>query len=620
MEGNTQSDQFFTPNLEEVYLPLMGPDLLKFIRGICTAFVIKTVSLKFSDDQSCFEYAAFEVLADEHLKIISSASKDQLKEYVGTDVPEDIKSFIAKTVPISIYDKKNFSAVMLKKATLEVESGRKPEVEIISIAEDDRIHPRLRDLLSPDMNFVCSVPLFVNEYPIGVLWGMRKNRLEQTQKKEIAWQLESIHEAINNIVAQELERGRDTYFTKRLIEKVDATSQIYRRFYTTLAKQPLPIKSTIAHSYTFEKSYRLDTSFIIPTSNGFNISLKHYIPEEENDHNKVLLMIPGFFCNRSLMDRMAMEMCLRHGYKCYSLDMRGRSKYTLPDSGYVGGGWTIDDYIWQDYPAALRWIINRHPGQKIVVYGHSMGGMIAKFYASAYHQAGRFAEYSSLPDPYKYIDAIITITSPSYVDLKAQIPFFEVLKSFGRFIGTSPLADSMYQMISMGIISPFATVDLNHFFNFINNVFSSARIFSFNVGTSVPTVKDFIGYDQITSPEWYFFMENVFCEEAIKVIVQFARSLLNRNAFTSYDGKIDYTAEQANLHIPLMSIIGTKDTIAPPETIEYGFEFVKSAKKKKLEYDQGHLGIVFHPETVRLIGKETKTWLQQVYETPVVTN
>ena len=603
------NDLFHVPNINDIYIPPIPPLLKDFVKDVCTAFVNKVVSLKFSDDESCFDYSVFELVEKNHIRIVASSSQSQLREIVMTGVPEEIRSFNAKTVPIDLDDQQNLSSWMIRRATLVITNGKKPDVEIIAIAEDDRIHPHLQKLFTANMNFVAGVPLFVRGQPIGVLWGIRKDRLEQTQKKEITWQMQSMYEGIDNVVAQEFDRGADGYFARRIIEKLDATSQIYRRYYTKVHGQKLPVKSTVAHSYTYEKSYRLDTSFNIPTRGGFSVSLKQYLPEEENASKKILLMIPGFFCNRSLMDRLAMEMSLRHGYKIYSADIRGRSKFTIPPQGFVGNGWTVDDYIWQDFPAIIGWLSKQHPDYKIIIMGHSMGGMIAKFYCSAHEKAKSLINWD-LPDPHKHIAGVISITSPSYIDLKARIPFFEVMKSFARFFGSSTLADPVYSMINMGILSPFATINLNRFFSVVNNVSNSVRMFSFNVGTSIPTVKDFIGYEQITVPEWYFFMENVFCEEAIKVIIQFARSLLNNNSFVSYDGKINYTEEQKKLDIPVFLAVGTKDTIAPPQTVEHGFDEFKSRIKHKAEYDQGHLGIVFHPETVRLIGEETHQWMQ----------
>lgn len=220
--------------------------------------------------------------------------------------------------------------------------------------------------------------------------------------------------------------------------------------------------------------------------------------------------------------------------------------------------------------------------------------------------------YGFLPDPERHLAGIVSITSPSYIDLETGVKLIEYIISLGRTFGSTDFANTIVKILSMGILSPFATIDLNRLFSVLNSVSNSARALSFDVSTRIPTLKDFIGYDQITTPEWYFFTENVFCEEAVKVVIQFARSLLDHNAsFSSYDGEFDYANEQAGLTIPLFSIIGTKDKIAPPETIEYGISIIGSENVRKSHYEQGHMGICFHPETVKSIGEETNDWIRQ---------
>lgn len=85
------------------------------------------------------------------------------------------------------------------------------------------------------------------------------------------------------------------------------------------------------------------------------------------------------------MDKVARELSLRHGYRVFSMDMRGRSRRTLPLFG-IREGWTVDDFIQEDFPAVLAWIKENFPNEQLVVVGHSMGGMIPRFYCSAYEE------------------------------------------------------------------------------------------------------------------------------------------------------------------------------------------------------------------------------------------
>ena len=78
-------------------------------------------------------------------------------------------------------------------------------------------------------------------------------------------------------------------------------------------------------------------------------------------------------------------------------------------------------------------------------------------------------------------------------------------------------------------------------------------------------------------------MEDVFCEESIKVLLQFLRSQLGHDkSFWSYDGQINYTQEQQdNFELLIFSVIGNLDKIVPAETIEDVLNLPKPKKIKK---------------------------------------
>jgi poly(3-hydroxyalkanoate) synthetase len=55
-----------------------------------------------------------------------------------------------------------------------------------------------------------------------------------------------------------------------------------------------------------------------------------------------------------------------------------------------------------------------------------------------------------------------------------------------------------------------------------------------------------------------------------------------------------------NFKLPIYSVVGTVDQIVPGETLE-DLALLKSENKVITQYEQGHLGIIFHNETVRKI-------------------
>jgi hypothetical protein len=597
---------------EDIHIFPISQPVYSFLEKVWSSFVNKMVGLTFSNDKHMFDHSIFEVISGTELKIVASSTHFKMKEMIGKRSSKDIREFIGKTKPISIYDEANESAKIIRKSILAFSHSKRPDVEIVNL-KDSKIHPYMKTLLTATMRYAVGIPLIVKENPIGILWGIRKEKLTETQKEEIVQQLHTLFDVIEYVIGLEVDRKGDDYFARKNIEKSDTTSVIHHLLYTTQETQKDPITSIVAYSHSFKVMYRLDASFIVPTKDGYSVSLKHFAPEEMNNVKKIILMIPGFFCRRSVMDKLAREMALKYGYRVFSMDMRGRSKYTLPRNKR-DNSWTLDDYIQDDFPAVIEWIKAQYPDHRIVVMGHSMGGMIPRFYTGAYNKIRQLEGKESIPNPYDYLDGIVSITSPNYMNLASQVFGMDLIRSGVKLISNKTIYDAIFNLASFPVSSTVQSIDLNKFFRFILNLHSSLRQFSFSMSSKIVNLNDFIGYRQITPPEWYFFVEDVFCEESIKVLLQFIRSQLSHEkSFWSYDGSINYTEEQHNnLELPVFSVVGTLDKIVPHDTIE-GIMEAPLIKNKKIEhYEQGHLGIIFHQETVKKITKEADKWIRSL--------
>ncbi|MEM7180463.1 MAG: alpha/beta fold hydrolase [Spirochaetota bacterium] len=593
---------------DDIYIFPVPENLYRFIEKVWSAFANKMVALRFFNDEPIFNHSVFEVIQDEALKIVASSTYFRLKEIANKKGQKDIDAFIAKTLPTSFQDPINLSVKFIQQAIIEFTQGKRPGIQVVNLREQT-IHKNIEGLLTETMNYAVGLPLFVKENPIGILWGIRKDPFTKEQHKEATQQLSSLFDVIEFVVAKELDERLDPYYARKNIEKSDANSMSQFLFYTKVPKQKNPVTSIIFKSHSYDKIYRLDASFIIPTANGYHVSLKKFAPEQKNTSNKILLMIPGFFCRRSVMDKVAREMALRYGYQVFSMDMRGRSRQTLPPGG-IRDGWTIDDYIQEDFPAVIDWLRKNYPEDKVVVVGHSMGGMIVRFYASAYHLIRKMNRHKILPDPEEHIAGVVSITSPNHIHLKTNILGLDALKRGMGMIPNNPLSDLLFNVTSTSMNTAFTTIDLNKFFKFLLNLHSSLRNFSFTIGTKMVNIKDFVGYKQISPSEWYFLVEDIFCEESTKVILQFIRSQLSGDkSFLSYDGSINYSAEQRNFMLPMYSVLGTLDAIAPADVLREDLLDFNAPNMVKVEYEQGHLGIIFHMETVRDMCKGINQWI-----------
>ncbi|MFB5649762.1 alpha/beta fold hydrolase [Leptospira wolffii] len=596
---------------EDIYIFPLSDATNLFLQKVWNAFVNKMVAMALPNGKPVFQYSVFEAIQGKNLKIVASSTHFRMKEVANRIGLQSIEEFIRNTIPISIQDPDNLSAKYLREAILSVEKKSRPEVYFHSL-DDERVHPNLKQLLTKTMNYAAGIPLFVKGFPIGMLWGIRRDNMTPEQEEEVRQQLYSLYDVVDFVISKEMGVKGDPYYARKNIEKSDLHSRAKHLFYTRGFGQSEPVTTIVFDSHTYQRSYRLDASYLIPSGDGFSVSIKRFEPKERNDTGKNLLLIPGFFCRRSVMDKVARELCLKHGYRVFSMDMRGRSRRTLPTFG-IREGWTVDDFIQEDFPAVLAWLRDNFPNEKLVVVGHSMGGMIPRFYSSAYEEILKQKPNSPvpLPRPDDYISGIVSITSPNFIRLQAQIPGLDVLKMGLKLLPSKTISDFLFDLTSFSLQTTLPTVDLNKFFKFLLGLHSSLRAVSFDLHAKVVNLRDFVGYKQISPPEWYFLIEDIFCEESTKVVLQFLRSQLGQDlSFLSYDGTLDYTALQKNLKIPLLSVLGSLDKVVPSETIQEDLAALPHKKNKIISYEQGHLGIVFHMPVVREMCSEIDGWIR----------
>lgn len=610
----TLAEQPFLPGKKYIYIPEVDEEIYDFIKKIWNSFVNKIVSMTFTERDYCFDYGIFEVIDGEFIRIVAISSQIGLVDIAKNKIPKEFAEFRNKTRPTRVSYQTSLTSSFLRESIVKKGEGVQLPIAVVNLREDKRVHPKLKEIIPRDMNYIVGIAIFFADNPVGVLWGVRKDPLKPRQKMLMFPQLHSLSNGISTIMNLEFNRGKYGHQSVRKnIEKLDTNSTIQNLFYTRRDGQAVSVRSIIGRSTRYNVNYRLDASYIIPTSKGFSISLKRFLPEYENKTKKTLLMIPGFFCRRSLFDLLGREMAFRYGYKVISLDYRGRDKRTLPKNGSYDA-WSIDDFISEDFPRALTWIKEQYPDDSIVVYGHSMGGMIARYYTGSYAMIKKVTGRNDLPDPENHLAGIVSIASPDCVDLKLGIPCADLMKMGAKLIPDAfqlnTISGNIFnKLLSLTVSTLIPTINLNRFFTYINGINDSMRQFTYDLSTQYLSLHDFVGFSEVTAPELYLFMEDILCEESTKVMIQFFRSQLFGNSILSFDGKINYKEDLKNIKIPVYHISGSMDVIAPQESIDCVYNEGSSAQKQIKTYPQGHLGLIMHPETVREIARTTDQWI-----------
>lgn len=609
------SEQPYYPEENSIHIPVVRESLYLFIKKIWHSIVNKMVSIEFAEGCYCFDHSLFEVIDGDQIKISAISSQIRLDDIAQKKIPQEFKNFIKATSPYAL-NGSSYTSNLIREGISKAGRGELPPIDYINLKEDARIHPKIKALLTETMNYAVAIPLFFNNNPIGVLWGVRKKPLAAEQLDVLIPQLHSFTKSISTIISLEVTKKKpDIPAIRRTIEKIDTTSLIKGLLYTRQKGQQLPIRTIFGWSIRYGKNFRLDASYIIPTAKGYSISLKSFLPEQMNDSKRTLLMIPGFFCRRSVFDLLAREMCFKYGYKVISMDLRGRSKHTLP-GGMHYEGWSLDEFINEDFPAAIKWIREQYPDDRIVVYGHSMGGMVARFYTAAYDHIRKMRDLSDLPDPNRHIAGLVSIASPDHVAYQVKLPGYNLFKlgfsTFSKIFLMKYFGLKLIdQFLTLTVSSVIPTINLQKYFSLFNSINLSMRQVAYNLSARIITLKDFVGYPQVTPPEIYLLMEDIICEESTKVTIQLIRSMLTDSPIKSFDGTLNYH-DRLNKHfrLPHCTIYGTEDAIVSPEAFTNVPYLRASAKSVMKSYDQGHLGIMMHPETVRSVAEYTDKWIK----------
>jgi alpha-beta hydrolase superfamily lysophospholipase len=109
----------------------------------------------------------------------------------------------------------------------------------------------------------------------------------------------------------------------------------------------------------------------LSTEDGLKLPTRGWLPDEPGSERAVILVVHGFGEHIGRYDRLATRL-VREGYAVHGFDLRGH--------GYAPGvRANIDhfDRYARDLAAFEALVAPLHPGKPVVLFGHSMGGVVA---------------------------------------------------------------------------------------------------------------------------------------------------------------------------------------------------------------------------------------------------
>ena len=152
-----------------------------------------------------------------------------------------------------------------------------------------------------------------------------------------------------------------------------------------------------------------DVVHLVVTEDGVRLALHRYRAHhryraqyrdraEGERRSNPILCCHGLAANRLAFDVGAVSLAghlARRGFEVFVLELRGHGLSERPR-----WGWSFDDYLERDLPAAFEAVLRRTGASRLHFIGHSMGGLLG--YARLSSAAGRLASVTTVGSSLNY--------------------------------------------------------------------------------------------------------------------------------------------------------------------------------------------------------------------------
>jgi len=289
-----------------------------------------------------------------------------------------------------------------------------------------------------------------------------------------------------------------------------------------------------------------------------------------------VLLVHGFGQNRYTWHtsrRSFVNYLASAGFDVFNLDLRGRGR-----SKRFGAqeDTIIDDYIREDVPAAIRSVLRLTDKEQLFLVGHSMGGLISYSVAGS-NMRDQVAGVATIGSPYRFGEGSLFLRM-------VFAPLLYGARLTGAFDGNPPIP-----------------------IRFIGEQLRRHRWFSDNPYLPVPL-----------RPWAPRSMEPEVLEENLKTAYEHTRMAIAlgivgpgmTGALKSHDGLTDYGLAFELTDKPLLVVAGTRDGLAPPESVKPAYERSRSSDKTYREFPLGHIDMVLGRDAPSTVWPAVRTWLE----------
>ncbi len=223
---------------------------------------------------------------------------------------------------------------------------------------------------------------------------------------------------------------------------------------------------------------------------------------------------------------------------------------------------------------AVEYIRKTTKAEKINLQGYCMGGTYSAIYTSLYHEK---------------VNSLILQAAP--IDFTVQAG---ILNIWGKYIDADKIVDSYGNVPSSLLNLGFLMIDpvrllVDKYVKFYENVRDKDYVQNF-----------------LRMEKWIFDSPDLPGEvyrQFIKDLYQ--RNLLSKNELVVEGKKVDLK----KIRVPLLNIVGTSDTLVPPESSIPIMDLVSSSDKEMLKFASGHIGISVSARAHRDLWPKASQWI-----------
>ncbi len=314
------------------------------------------------------------------------------------------------------------------------------------------------------------------------------------------------------------------------------------------------------------------------TADDWDLALHHYAgPRVEAPP---VVLCPGYACNRYFLDyddRYSLARFLaRRGFDAWVLELRGHG-YSEPARTGRRQGWTFDDVVRFDVPAAVAYVRARSAGRRPVWIGHSMGGMVM------------YAALGQNPLVQESIAGLVTLASPVGFPAVDSL----LMRGLGTLFLALPLPDRLPQRGAL------------------------VALWSM-IGWAAPGAMEVgMNPENIDRQAFGRALRRSICNVPRSMVRQLAEWSLS-GEFRSCNRSVDYRANLSRITTPLLVIAGAADRLASPAMVRPAHERVGSARKEYREFavhcgdsaDYGHVDLIFGRRAPEEVFPVVSAWIE----------